>query len=263
MQINYKNGRVDTISAIKTNIRSKDVQTKEGKLRYENMMKYFSEKFILEMEYNKGDELIKEAAKKGIDLSSAVLIPHTDGVALCFGGYYSNGATFSPYINFDCHNFLSGWTFTTGHFADVTIYADYAFDGYLSCVTTDCLPEHGFFLLWLFEQVENHFYDDSFKVPNYEKTLNWCNKLAVEFNRMDGDNKFQGLKEVYETLVSANQRKRVDTLKVNGISVKDYIRKNRIFRYAHSCNEIFNMSLFFKKPYKQLQDYLERANVTF
>lgn len=261
MHVNYNGGRKDSVSAIKTNISSKDVKTKEGKLRYENMMKYFSDEFILNLEYNKGDELVKEAAQKGIDLSSAVLIPHENGTALCFCGYYSDGPRFSPYINFDCHNFLSGWTFSTGHFADVTVYADDAFDGYLSCVTTDCLPCHSFFLLWLFEQLEAHFYDNSFDVPNYERHLNWCNKMAVEYHRMDGDLKFQELKPVYEGLVTENQRKRVDTLKINGISVSDYIRNHKIFRYAHSDNDIFKMSLFFKKPYKQLHKYLENANI--
>ncbi len=259
MHINYdKNGRV---SAIKTNIKSGDIMTKNGKERYQNMMKFFAEQFVLDLEYNHGDELVEEAKKKGIDLSRGILIPHKTGTALCFGGYYHNKAEFTPYINFSCQNFFAGWTFSTGHFADVTIYADDSFDGYLSCVTIDCLSEHDFFLLWLFEQMENHFYDKKFEVPQYEKKLNWMNKLTVEFHQFDYEEHYKELSDVYEDLVSENKGKRVDKLQVNGITVSDYIRNHKIYRYAHSCNEIFNMSLFFKKPYEQLHRYLEKADI--
>ena len=83
MRINYDNkGRV---SSIITDIKSKDILTKKGKERYQNMIKFFSENFIMEKEYYEGDKLVEEAKNKGIDLSSAILIPHKDGVALCFG----------------------------------------------------------------------------------------------------------------------------------------------------------------------------------
>lgn len=259
MHINYNKIGV---SSIITNIKSQDIMTKEGKNRYQNLMKFFSEKFVLDLEYNHGNELVEDAKKRGIDLSSAILIPHKTGTALCFGGYYFNRASFTPYINFDCHNFLAGWTFSTGHFADVTIYADNAFNGYLSCVTTDCLPEHGFFLIWLFGQLEDTFYDNNFKTPEYEKKLNWCNQLAVEFERHEYEKQYQSLTDIYEDLVSENKSRRVDRLSVNGITVIDYIKNHKIYKYAHSSNEIFNMSLFFKKPYEQLHKYLERSNIT-
>ena len=262
MRINYDNkGRV---SSIITDIKSKDILTKKGKERYQNMIKFFSENFIMEKEYYEGDKLVEEAKNKGIDLSSAILIPHKDGVALCFGGYYNHNARFTPYINYDCHNFFAGWTFSIGCFADVTIYIDnYYFDGNLACVTKDCLPAHDFFLIWLFEQMEKYFYDKKFSVPSYEKKLNWQNQLMIEFEQFDYEKKYKGLTEVYNQLVSENRKKRVDTLKVNGITVKDYIKNNRIYRYAHSCNEIFRMARYFKKPYEQIHNYLEKANITF
>lgn len=260
MQIQYgKNGNV---SSIVTNIKSEDIMKKEGKERYQNMMKFFSEQFVSEREYKEGDKLIQEAKDKNIDLSSAVLIPHDEGVALCFGGYYNHKAKFTPYINFDCHNFFSGWTFSIGCFADVDIYVDsYYFGGMLACITKDCLPAHDFFLIWLFEKMEEHFYDKSFSVPSYKQKLNWQNKLVVEFNRFEGEKKYENLSSVYELLVSENKGKRVDLLKVNGISASDYIKKNRIYRYAHSSNDIFKMSLYFKKPYEQLHKYIERVNI--
>ena len=162
MRINYDNkGRV---SSIITDIKSKDILTKKGKERYQNMIKFFSENFIMEKEYYEGDKLVEEAKNKGIDLSSAILIPHKDGVALCFGGYYNHNARFTPYINYDCHNFFAGWTFSIGCFADVTIYIDnYYFDGNLACVTKIVFLHMIFSLFGYLSKWKNIFMIKSFQ----------------------------------------------------------------------------------------------------
>ena len=80
MDIRYENGG---ISSIRTSIKAKDVTTLEGKNRFLNLMRYYTEIFIQEMQLNKANELIEYAKKYNINISSGIVINHSNGSALC------------------------------------------------------------------------------------------------------------------------------------------------------------------------------------
>lgn len=255
MQVNYTG---KSISSIRVNIKSDDIKTKNGMKRYQNMMKFFTEKFM-DLQLNNAEDIINFAHNKNIEIEP-LIISHYGGTAMCSGSYISGKINMKPYINFNCNDFLVGWTFETGLFADVDIYLDY---DNLLCILKDCHNSHEVFILWLFENIEKNFYNDNFNVPNYPVKVNMCGKFRVTITSLDYEKKFEMLNSVVEMVVNRNKSKRIDTILAEGITIKDYINKYHIYKYAHSENDIFKMMLLYGKPYSQVKNFLKNFNSSF
>lgn len=257
MHINYKDGK---ISSIKTNIRSEDIKNEKGKNRFLNLMKYFTEYFITELELNQADKLIDYATKNNIDISNAFIISHSNGKALCNVYQYNKNIEVKPFISLSSSDFLSGWTFETGNFSDVMIYTNDLFDGFVSLITKDTLYYHDLFLHWLMNNIENEFYTNNM-YKNYVKEHNCWGKEVIKYYPIEDYSKFLFLIPIVENIVNKNKSIRIDNLKINGKKALDYIKENKIFQYANTQNQLFHMCFYFGKPYDQVKKYIENHPV--
>lgn len=257
MQIFYKEG-TRRVSYIKTSIKSEDLVDEKGRDKLANLLRYYVEEFITNLELYKADELISYAKENDIDISNAFVLEHKDGKALCNISQYINKITVKPFISIDSVDLLRGWTFETGHFSDVDIYLNvdsYNME-YMSVSCTDVLSAHELFLHWVFSHLEKDFYSNK-EFKTYEKTKNCFNKNSITYYPYDDYRKFEFLSSIVEVLVNKNKSIRMDRLNINGITPLDYIKENHIFKYVNSESDIFKMCIYFGKPYKQVRTYIE------
>lgn len=262
MDIRYENGG---ISSIKTSIKVKDVKTIEEKNRFLNLMRYFTEIFIQEMELNKAEELIEYAKKYNIDISTGIVIKHSKGAALCNisnFGIGKNKIQVTPFISLYSPSFLSGWTFSRGNMSDVNICAeDIHFDGYVSLITRDTLYEHDLYLHWVISKVEETFYTN-FECKTYELENNCFLTKTIGYNQYDDYKLYEFLVEIVKNNTILNKKIRIDKLKVNGLTAKEYIFNHKIWRFCHTENQLWKMCLFFNKPYEQVHKFVENNGIS-
>lgn len=259
MQINYKDGG---ISSIKVNIKCSDLKTEKGKDRFLNLMRYFTEYFISELEFNQAETLVDYASNNNIDISNAFLVPHTKGTALCNISQFCNKVTVRPFISLDCSNFLSGWTFEKGNFSDVTVYTDGQYSDNVFIVARNTLYEQDLFLHWLMNNMEKEFYTNKI-YKTYQKEDSVFDKKTIGYSFYESYEVFNTLVPIVEEIVNINRNIRIDRLVVNGKTIVDYIKEHKIYQYAHSQTELFHMCFFFGKPYKQVKKYVNNHSIKF
>lgn len=251
MQVNYITRKPNKISSIKIDIKSQDIKNEKGKARFLNLMRYFTEYFICELELNQANYLVDYANRHNIDISNAIVLNHPKGEALCYLAQYSK-LEVKPFITLSTSNFFSGWTFERGNFADVNIYCD---NEYVMLIEQDTLYEQDLFLYWLMEKMEETFYtNDVYQTYPLNQT---SYKIGLDYHAYMDYPKYEFLVPIVEDLINENKNKKIHQLKINGITANDYIIQNRIYQYCHSETELFKMCLFFKKPYNQVRKFVE------
>lgn len=241
------------ISSIKTNIKSKYIL--DRKFRFHNLLKKISEEFIEEQFYN-GDKLLEYAKEKNIEVGDRyILLPHNKGNALVILSHYAIRGSktiiqVKPFITVSTSNFINGWTYDTGSFSDVYCITDgYGLDTILfSC--RDTLIEHNLYIVWVLERFEKEF----------------LKEVDSENDRLQGpilynpytDELFNELIPQIENSLNVNKSINIDRLTIDGKSLKEYMKENKIFRYTNSDQDIFKICLKLGKPYKQVRSYIEK-----
>lgn len=230
-------------------------QDSQEKRRFTSMMHHFIEQFI-NMQKNNALDLVQYAEHYGCDISSGILIAHTKGMALCnISSYLKNKAAIriTPFISLSSGNLMNGFEFSRG-MSDVDIIIK---DNEIEFHCTDILLEHELFLMWIAEKMEHHWTDKSF----YPKAPVWTDhngrEIVAYFNTED-ERKFESLIPLVSYQMSLNSSKRIETLTVKNLTVKEYIHKNSLYKFCNSDNDIFKACLWFGKPYSQMRKYIEK-----
>ena len=253
--------RNNVISSIELNIKCVDMRKSENKERFVYLMQYFTRGFVNEMKLFKAKELLEFANTHGIKISERkeIIIEHEKGSSLCWVSNYSNRTEVKPLIAVDSPNFLSQWTFTIGHFSDVSVHLDTINEKVL-ITTIDTLPEHDIYLLWVLENVEKYFYTtemfDDFSVKDGMNSNEFYPNGYYAYN--DYPN-YAFLIDIINERINKNKSIRIDTLRnADGLTLKEYFAKNQIFKYCNTETMLFKMCLEYGKPYKQIRAYVEK-----
>lgn len=252
MKYKFENN-TKVISCIKLNIKSMDIKNNFEK--YQKMMIQFTKDFLDEQFYN-GDKLLEYAKKKNIEIGdSFIILKHDKGTALVNICSYStlSNVEVSAAINIDiCSNFLNGFSFNRGSFSDVYCILK---NEYIWFDCRDILIMHNLFLVWVFEKLEENFYTD-YKFDIIFKQS--CND-QIYFYFLDYDrNLFRKLNNLVKQKINVNKSIKINTLKVDGLTILEYCKKNDMHRYLHLENDIFKICLLYGKPYKQVKKYIEK-----
>lgn len=246
-----KDNRV--IGNIVFDIKSDDVLTDQGKERFRKIFKMLTKEFV-DMQYDRGQELIDFAKEKDLEFDDYILFPHKKGTALIRVGYYSRSKSkpdISPAIFFDSHDFLTGGTFSTGLFSDVHIIIEEGKNVFL--YTRDIIPIHNLYLLWVMERLEKAYLDNNFEIKEVTFDSSYDRKRYELFNSLIPE---------LNVALSINKSVRIDSLKIEEegkeLTMREYLIKNRIFKYINSDIEIVKACLLFGKPYNQVKKYVEK-----
>lgn len=252
MQVNYSHRKQGKISSIQIDVKSKDVLTVKGRERFLNLMRYFVEYFINELELNQANYLLDYASMHNFDISNGIILKHPNGNALCTIAKYSK-LEVRPLISLDSTNLMFGWTFERGLFADINIYTD---NEYVLLIEKDSLYEQDLFLYWIMEKIEENFYSNVVYQTYPIDTSSSKPKLGYRPYE-DSYPRYEKLVSIVEDILSVNKSVRIDKLVVDGLTADEYIIKNRIYQYANSEQDLFKMCLYFKKPYNQVRKFVE------
>lgn len=241
MKINKEYG---VITSIKTNIKNEDIQ--KNVERFKKLMSYLTQEFSKEQFYN-GDKLLSYAKEKELEIGDDFIVfPHNEGVALInVANYYGNQIDITPAISISTCNFVSGWTFERGPMSDVYVHAGHKEEN-LWIQGRDTMITHNLFMFWIMEKLEEYFYNDEIKLDDVREV----NDRMVEILL------FKKLVPEFEKEINLNSSKRINTLVVDGLSVKDYVKKNDIKSVLCTENDIFKICYLFKKPKKQVKQYI-------
>lgn len=243
MEIIYRKEKNKNIDFIRTDIKSKDILSEEGKNKFVKLMAYFTKKFIEELEYENADEILNYAKNKGIELRNSFIVEYDNKKALVSLSYFAGKIKIKPYLDITCNSFLKSWTFESGHFSDVKIFYD---DTYVCFSTIDTLKEHDVFLLWLIEHVQEAFNKD-IDLPDL------CDGYHLAIEKLI---EFQELVPYIEKIINENKNIRIDKLTFNGKSIDNYISDRKIYKHFHTDASIFKLCFEFKKPFKQVEKYV-------
>lgn len=246
----FKSEKTGVIDFIRTNISFDSF--KNNTKKFNSLMNKLTDEFLKMQLYN-GEELLEYGKKNDIyDCSNHLLFKHSKGTALIrvlsFGITKDNGysTSVSPEISISTTNFLRGFSFNTGLFADVYLTGEYT--GFLSFSTRDTIDIHNLYLHWVISKLEEQFdsFEGTYEHPIHRdvfKILELTNPICLEFDEC----------------ITKNKSKRIDLLVVDGKSVKEYIKEHIKYKYVHSEADIYKCCMIYKKPYNQIKSYLDKV----
>lgn len=256
MKLFFSNKNTRVIDTIVTNIKSEDILN--NKTRANKLLKMFSYEF-LNMQYSNGIELLNFAKENNIPMTERdnyVLFNHSKGSAM-INVYLSYDMQISPAIFYKTNNFINeGGYFSTGNFSDVDFVAS-SNTNFFFVVTTDTLPIHNLYLVWVIDKLEKTFYDDKFEIKDVDYSMSLSNYHKNLFDSL------------YDEIIKStmrNKEKRIDSLVIKELidgqevemTVKQYIKYYTIYRNFCTNNTLLKMCIKYGKPYAHMKAYIRK-----